>query len=90
MHPRREHLVQRYIEIAGRITALYVWTVSVNDHAGAKDVVSRVLRLYAVTWIADENAELRWAFSGYLRSRYRHRRLFLRAAGQGIFLHIEA
>lgn len=30
VQPRRERLVQRYIEIAGRITALYVGTVSVE------------------------------------------------------------
>lgn len=30
VRPRRERLVQRYIEIAGRITALYVGTVSVE------------------------------------------------------------
>lgn len=30
MRPRQERLIQRYIEIAGRITALYVGTVSVE------------------------------------------------------------
>jgi multiple antibiotic resistance protein len=30
VRPRRERLVQRYIEIAGRITALYIGTVAVN------------------------------------------------------------
>lgn len=30
LRPRRERLVQRYIEIAGRITALYIGTVSVE------------------------------------------------------------
>ena len=30
LRPRREKLVQKYIEVAGRITALYVGTVSVE------------------------------------------------------------
>ena len=30
VRPRRERLIERYIEIAGRISALYVGTVSVN------------------------------------------------------------
>lgn len=30
VRPRRERLIQRYIEIAGRITALYVGTVAVD------------------------------------------------------------
>lgn len=30
VRPRSERLVQRYIEIAGRVTALYVGTISVE------------------------------------------------------------
>lgn len=30
VHPRRENLIQRYIEIAGRIQALYIGTISIQ------------------------------------------------------------
>jgi small neutral amino acid transporter SnatA (MarC family) len=30
VRPRREPLIQRYIEIAGRITALYIGTVAIE------------------------------------------------------------
>ena len=41
VRPRRERLIQRYIEVAGRITALYVGTVSV-------DMIMQGLRAWAV------------------------------------------
>ena len=43
VRPRRERLVQRYIEIAGRITALYVGTVSV-------EMIMQGLRSWATTF----------------------------------------
>ena len=41
--PRQERLVQRYVEIAGRITALYVGTVSV-------EMIMQGLRSWAKTF----------------------------------------
>lgn len=43
VRPRQERLVQRYIEIAGRITALYVGTVSV-------EMIMQGLRSWATTF----------------------------------------
>ncbi len=41
VRPRQERLIQRYIEVAGRITALYVGTVSV-------DMIMQGLRAWAI------------------------------------------